>query len=76
MGALTQLLAGQNRGVLAIDIDKSLEACGGFSPFSNVKLHFADILEVDLEMTVRQFGLSKIPEYVVCANIPYNITTR
>ena len=78
MGALTQLLAGQSRGVLAIDIDKSLEAPlrQVLAPFSNVKLHFADILEVDLENElVRQFGLSEIPEYVVCANIPYNITT-
>lgn len=78
MGALTQLLAGQSRGVLAVDIDKSLEAPlqQVLLPFSNVRLLFADILDIDLEdELVRQFNLSEIPEYVVCANIPYNITT-
>lgn len=78
MGALTQLLADQSRGVLAIDIDKSLEAPlqQVLAPFSNVKLLFADILDVDLEdQLVNQFSLTEIPEYIVCANIPYNITT-
>ena len=78
LGALTQLLADQSRGVLAIDIDKSLEAPlqQVLAPYDNVQLHFADILGVDLEAELMQhFGLAKVPEYVVCANIPYNITS-
>lgn len=78
MGAMTQLLAQQSRGVLAIDIDKSLEAPlqQVLAPFDNVRLHFADILSVNLEQELtQQFGLNQVPDYVVCANIPYNITT-
>jgi len=78
MGALTQLLAQQSRGVLAIDIDVSLRAPleQVLAPFSNVKLLFADILKVNVEQElVRQFNLDQMPEYTICANIPYNITT-
>ena len=78
LGALTQLLADQSRGVLAIDIDKSLEAPlqQVLAAYDNVQLHFADILGVDLEEEMMQrFDLAKVPDYVVCANIPYNITS-
>lgn len=78
MGALTQLLAQQSRGVLAIDIDISLQEPleQVLATYPHVKLLFADILKVDVEQElVRQFNLDHIPEYVICANIPYNITT-
>ncbi len=78
MGALTQLLAQQSRGVLAIDIDETLQAPleEVLAPYTNVRLVFADILKVDVEQELaRQFQLDHIPEYIVCANIPYNITT-
>lgn len=78
MGALTQRLAECSQGVLAIDIDASLEGPlrEVLSPFDNVRLYFADVLEVDLESElIRQFDLDTVSAYVVCANIPYNITT-
>lgn len=78
LGALTQLLAKKSRGVLAIDIDKSLERPlqQVLAPYHNVQLHFADVLDVDLEAElVQRFDLAQVPEYVVCANIPYNITS-
>lgn len=78
MGALTGLLAQRSRGLLAIEIDTRLEAPlrEVLQPFDNVRLHFADILEIDLEQELAsRFGLSQVPDYVVCANIPYNITT-
>ena len=64
MGALTQLLAQQSRGVLAIDIDETLQA-----PLRKVlallyqcQLVFADILKVDVEQELaRQFQLDHIP---------------
>ena len=78
LGALTQLLAKKSRGVLAIDIDESLERPlqQVLAPYDNVQLYFADILKVDLEAElVQRFTLAQVPEYVVCANIPYNITS-
>lgn len=78
MGALTEILARQSRGVLAIDIDTSLEAPlrDILAGYNNVQLLFADILEVDLEQMLQErFKLPQVPDYVVCANIPYNITT-
>ncbi|HZK43091.1 MAG TPA: 16S rRNA (adenine(1518)-N(6)/adenine(1519)-N(6))-dimethyltransferase RsmA [Syntrophomonadaceae bacterium] len=78
LGALTQELAKNAKGVLAIDIDENLklplqEVLDGNN---NCKLLFADILKVDLEAELRKaFGLNETPAYKVCANIPYNITT-
>lgn len=77
-GALTQELAGFHTGVLAIDIDTSLKSLleEVLSSCDNVHLVFQDILETDIEKElVQTFGLSAIPSYSVCANIPYNITT-
>lgn len=77
-GALTQELAVLNKGVLAIDIDKSLQPILNqvLSPYDNVQLIFQDVLKTDIESELkRASGLTEIPCYTVCANIPYNITT-
>lgn len=77
-GALTQELATNNKGVLAIDIDKSLEPVlkQVLSSYDNVQLLFQDILATDIECELkRAFNLNEVPPYIVCANIPYNITT-
>lgn len=78
LGALTQELSKVAKGVLAIDIDKSLEKplLEILEPYNNCQILFADILEVDIEAELKKaFNLEEIPAYKVCANIPYNITT-
>ncbi|MCX5779716.1 MAG: 16S rRNA (adenine(1518)-N(6)/adenine(1519)-N(6))-dimethyltransferase RsmA [Firmicutes bacterium] len=78
LGALTQELAQRGRGVLAIEIDTSMEPIlqelAGEHP--NLRLLFRDILAVDIEAELcRAFGLAENVPYQVCANIPYNITS-
>lgn len=78
LGALTEELARRSRGVLAIDIDTSLEPILQelADEYPNLRLLFRDILEVDIEAELRRaFALEEIPTYQVCANIPYNITS-
>lgn len=78
LGALTQRLARASGGVLAIDIDQGLKPAleETIGVYENVRLLFADILQVDLEKELAAaFGLKTIPSFCVCANIPYNITT-
>lgn len=78
LGALTRQLAKRSKGVLSIEIDKSLqeplqEVLGDCT---NTRLLFADVLKVDIESQLKTaFNLTEIPRYQVCANIPYNITT-
>lgn len=75
---MTQELAVHHKGVLAIDIDTSLEPVlrQVLSAYDNVQLVFQDILKTDIEAELmRAFNLTEVPTYTVCANIPYNITT-
>ena len=78
LGALTQELAQRSRGVLAIEIDTSMEPIlqelAGEYP--NLRLLFKDILAVGIEAELRRaFALAETVPYQVCANIPYNITS-
>lgn len=78
LGALTARLAPQCKGVLAIDIDTSLELVlkETLHGINNIKLVFADVLQINIEKQLQEaFGLSGVPAYKVCANIPYNITS-
>jgi 16S rRNA (adenine1518-N6/adenine1519-N6)-dimethyltransferase len=78
LGGLTQELAARSRGVLAIEIDTSLEAALKelANENTNVKLLFRDVLKVDIEAEIKNaFQLDEMVSYQVCANIPYNITT-
>ena len=78
LGVLTRELAKRAQGVLVIDMDTRLkpvlaESCGGFT---NLSILFADVLKTDIESALREaFGLPETPPFLVCANIPYNITT-
>ena len=78
LGVLTQELTKYARGVLAIDADLRLkpvlaETCAGRE---NLRLVFADVLKTDIEgELMRAFGLPEVPRFLVCANIPYNITS-
>ncbi|PKM77492.1 MAG: ribosomal RNA small subunit methyltransferase A [Firmicutes bacterium HGW-Firmicutes-15] len=78
LGGLTQELAARSRGVLAIEIDTSLEPALKelASENSNVKFLFRDVLKIDIEAEIKNaFELDEMVSYQVCANIPYNITT-
>jgi 16S rRNA (adenine1518-N6/adenine1519-N6)-dimethyltransferase len=78
LGGLTQELAARSRGVLAIEIDTSLEPALQelASENTNVKFLFKDVLKVNIEDEIKiAFGLDEMVSYQVCANIPYNITT-
>jgi 16S rRNA (adenine1518-N6/adenine1519-N6)-dimethyltransferase len=78
LGGLTQELALRCRGVLAIEKDTGMESTlrDLVSEYANVSLLFKDVLKVDIETALMQaFDLQEIPNYQVCANIPYSITT-
>ncbi len=78
LGSLTQELAQRCRGILAIEVDAALEPVLKELVDDNphLKIVFQDVLKVDIETALQEaFSLSKIEPYLVCANIPYNITT-
>lgn len=75
IGVLTQELCAISEKVVAVEIDKRLvpvlaETMDGFD---NFKLISADVMELDLnELIEREFKGMKV---VVCANLPYYITS-
>ncbi|MBC7076181.1 MAG: ribosomal RNA small subunit methyltransferase A [Syntrophomonadaceae bacterium] len=78
LGGLTRLLALRSGGVLAFEVDTRFKAVLNevLAGLDNVRLIFADVLQVDIEEELKKsFSLDKIPFYKVCANIPYSITT-
>jgi len=78
LGALTREISGRSKGVLAIEIDSSLQKVleETMVDSNNSRITFKDILKVNIEQELTEaFDLSDIPTYKVCANIPYNITT-
>lgn len=78
LGGLTQELAQRSNGVLAIELDTSLEPLLAdlAVELKNLRLKFNDILKIDIEAELEKaFGAASLDSYKVCANIPYNITT-
>jgi 16S rRNA (adenine1518-N6/adenine1519-N6)-dimethyltransferase len=78
LGGLTQELARECKGVLAIEIDRRLEPALEELELENPNLRiiYADVLTTDVEAElVKAFGPEAALGYQVCANIPYNITT-
>jgi len=77
-GALTGYLAREARGVLAVEVDRSLTMPlrEVLEDKDNVKVLFDDVLRVDIESEVkRAFRLGSEFSYKVCGNLPYYITT-
>lgn len=70
-GALTELLAGRVKRLVAVEFDRDLAALlrERFSADQSVVLHEQDILKVDFE------ALLGAQQYKVVANLPYNIST-
>ncbi len=71
LGSLTRYLASRARQVIAVEIDADLLPIlkQVTRPFPNVTLVRGDILAMDLS------SLMQLPDYLVVANIPYNITS-
>lgn len=75
VGVLTRELAARCKKVIAVEIDRRLEPILNetLADFDNVELVFADVMETDLAALIAEkFGDS---EAVVCANLPYYITS-
>lgn len=75
IGALTQRLCERAGKVAAVELDRALlpvlaETVGGAN---NLTILYGDILKMDLSDLTRTYFQGLTP--VVCANLPYNITT-
>lgn len=75
MGTMTEALASRAGRVVAVEIDRSLEAVlqERLAPYPNVELIWGDILKLDWQ-TLSPYLLSGGPIRVV-ANLPYYITS-
>ena len=71
LGSLTRLLAARARAVTAVELDRRLLPAleQVLAEFPNTRILNGDILRLD------PAGLVAAPEYLVVANIPYNITS-
>ncbi len=75
VGVLTRELAKRCDKVVAIEIDERLKPilAETLSEFDNTEVIFADVMEVDLAAVIAEKFGGK--ETVVCANLPYYITS-
>ena len=71
VGSLTRYLAGYAHEVVAVELDEKFDCILQIilKPYDNVRVVYGDILE----LSPNQLGLP--PNYIVAANIPYNITS-
>ncbi|MEK6751657.1 MAG: 16S rRNA (adenine(1518)-N(6)/adenine(1519)-N(6))-dimethyltransferase RsmA [Chloroflexota bacterium] len=71
LGSLTRYLAVSARKVTAVELDRGLLAplAAVLSPYQNVRVVHGDILKLSISELIDQ------PNYIVAANIPYNITS-
>ncbi len=75
IGVLTTQLARRAGKVVAVELDRALlpVLAETLSPFENVEVVPGDIMKLDLEELMRDKFSGFTP--IVCANLPYNITT-
>lgn len=71
LGSLTRYLAVSAKQVTAVELDRDLLAPlrAVLSPYQNVRVVHGDILKLPISELIDQ------PNYIVAANIPYNITS-
>src|SRR5699024_9852611 len=76
IGSLTEQLAKVAKKVVAFEIDQRLipVLADTLSPYDNVTVIHKDVLEANIEETIKEH-LSECEEIVVVANLPYYITT-
>ncbi|MBQ3210404.1 MAG: 16S rRNA (adenine(1518)-N(6)/adenine(1519)-N(6))-dimethyltransferase RsmA [Oscillospiraceae bacterium] len=75
IGCLTRELSERAGKVLSVELDRSLEKvlAETLADRQNVTIHFGDILKQDLPKLVGEHFEGLRP--VVCANLPYNVTS-
>ena len=75
IGPLTAELAQRAGKVVSVELDKSLlpVLAETMAPYPNVEIVPGDVMKLDLEALVREKFQGLRP--IVCANLPYNITT-
>ncbi|MDE6580689.1 MAG: 16S rRNA (adenine(1518)-N(6)/adenine(1519)-N(6))-dimethyltransferase RsmA [Ruminiclostridium sp.] len=75
IGVLTKELAIRSKKTVAIEIDRGLEPilAETLADLSNIEVIFADFMEIDLKKLFEE--KFKDEEVVVCANLPYYITS-
>ncbi|QAA21210.1 16S rRNA (adenine(1518)-N(6)/adenine(1519)-N(6))-dimethyltransferase RsmA [Sporolactobacillus terrae] len=75
-GALTQVLAGRAKKVIAVEIDRRLAPVlnDTLQDFDNVSIHFGDVLELDVAQILAQ-ECPPGTSVTVVANLPYYVTT-
>ncbi len=74
VGVLTKELAKRCDKVIAVELDERLKPilAETLAEFDNVEIIFADVMKIDLSEIVGKFGGKDV---VVCANLPYYITS-
>ena len=75
IGPLTAELAQRAGKVVSVELDKSLlpVLAETMAPYPNVEIVPGDVMKLDLDALVREKFAGLRP--IVCANLPYNITT-
>ena len=75
IGCLTSELSERAGKVISVELDRSLKPLLGetLSGCENTEVLFADVMKLDLEELIRE--KLTLPVKIVCANLPYNITT-
>lgn len=75
IGPLTVQLAQRASRVVAVELDRSLAPvlADTLSEYSNVEVLFGDVMKLDLDQLISDKFSDFTP--IVCANLPYNITT-
>ncbi|MBQ7835395.1 MAG: 16S rRNA (adenine(1518)-N(6)/adenine(1519)-N(6))-dimethyltransferase RsmA [Ruminiclostridium sp.] len=76
VGVLTKELAKRCDKVVAVEIDEGLKPILSetLAEFDNVEIVFGDVMKTDLHKLIAE-KLSGFDEIVVCANLPYYITS-
>jgi len=76
IGCLTVQLAQRAKKVVSVELDNALRPvlAETLSGFDNVEVVFGDVMKTDLKALVTE-KFSDCGRVVVCANLPYNITT-
>ncbi len=76
VGCLTVELSRRAKRVLSVELDRGLQPvlAESLKGCENVTVQFADVLRLDLPALVREH-LADCKKAVVCANLPYNITS-
>lgn len=76
VGVLTKELALRCDKVVAVEIDEGLKPilAETLSDFDNVEIVFGDVMKTDLHALIAE-KLSGFNEIIVCANLPYYITS-